>query len=206
MRCSRKQGELVVVAVRAARQHEFVAARQGLRVRRGDRADQEPGVEITERRRHPSGRWSGTPANNPCPQRLQRLRHRTSTTIASPGCHAGRASTRCGSPRSPHTSAAWAVIVAAYGCVASTTASHAGVAQPLPHSLDAAEPADAHRSDRQRRVGHPPGQRADHVDVVGAGASASARASAVPPSSKHPHQCAALPGPASAPPRPVEYR
>ena len=37
--------------------------------------------------------------------------------------------------------------------------------QPAPHPLDAAEPADADLPDRQRRIGHPARQRADHVDV-----------------------------------------
>ena len=55
-------------------------------------------------------------------------------------------------------------MVAAYGWVASTTASIRVVAQPVPQSVDTAEATDAHRSDGQRRVGHPARQRADDVD------------------------------------------
>ena len=38
------------------------------------------------------------------------------------------------------------------------------VGQPSPHPVGATEPADADLADRQRGIGHPARQRADHVD------------------------------------------
>ena len=57
------------------------------------------------------------------------------------------------------------------------------VRQPAAQPVDTAEPADAHLADRQRRIGHPAGQRTDHRRRRDAARAASARASAVPPSS-----------------------
>ena len=56
------------------------------------------------------------------------------------------------------------------------------LAQPVPQPGGAAETADPHRANRQRRIGNPPGQRADEVDPR-MQPSARARASPVPPSS-----------------------
>ena len=56
-------------------------------------------------------------------QRYPRPRRRSRPRSRRPRGQAGRASTRCGSRSSPHTCAAWAVMVAANGWVASTTAS-----------------------------------------------------------------------------------
>ncbi|CNV88534.1 Uncharacterised protein [Mycobacterium tuberculosis] len=39
------------------------------------------------------------------------------------------------------------------------------LSQPTAQPLDTAEPADAHRTDRQGRVGYPAGQRADDLNV-----------------------------------------
>ena len=73
------------------------------------------------------------------------------------------------------------------------------VEQPSPHPVDPAEPADAHLADRQRGIGHPAGQRADHVDVgmQSRGERAGLRGAA---EQQHPHQCR------SPRVRPAEYR
>ena len=56
------------------------------------------------------------------------------------------------------------MIVAANGWVASTTASTFESASHRRSPSDTTEPADADIADRQRGIGHPPRQRADHVD------------------------------------------
>ena len=39
------------------------------------------------------------------------------------------------------------------------------VQEPVPQPLDPAEAADPHLADRKRRVRHPAGERADHIDL-----------------------------------------
>ena len=55
------------------------------RVRRGDRADQKPRVDVGEGRRCRIARWSETPANSLGVQRLSAASASEPTTIASPG-------------------------------------------------------------------------------------------------------------------------
>ena len=150
-----EQGQFVVVVVRAAGQHQLVVARQGLRIRRGHGADQEPGVEIREGRDARSARREEDPREVSPSATTFAASMSELTRIASPEGHAGRASTRCGIPRSPHTSAAWAVIVAAYGWVASTTAATSDSTSHRRIPSTAAEAADAYLADRQRGIGHP---------------------------------------------------
>ena len=97
-----EQRELVVVAVRPARQQQLDgAAAESCGVGRGDRADQKPRVDIGEGRdaRPPGGQEH--PRKAVGRQRLSRPATSDSTTIASPGGQAGRASTRCGTPQFP---------------------------------------------------------------------------------------------------------
>ena len=68
---------------------------------------------------------------------------------------------------------------------------HPVLDQPLPHRLGAAEPADPHLPDRQCGIGHPPGQRTDHLDV-GVQPLRECAPLRRPPEQQYPHQCRPL--------------
>ena len=135
------------------------------RVRRGHGADQKPGVEILEGRDTRSARGQEHRENSPLGNDFRGFdvgfdHNRIAGRPRGPGQHQMR------DPQVDlHTTAAWAVMVAANGWVASTTASTLRSDQPAPHPVGPAEAADAYFADRQGGVGHPACQRADHLDA-----------------------------------------
>jgi len=173
--------------VRPARQHELVAARQGVRVRGRDGTDQKPSVDVDEgrRARSPGGQeHTRIPlgGNGFCRLDVGAHDDRITGVPGGAGQH---------HMRQPQLAAHGRGVGCDRGGVRMGGVDD-GVDlefdQPLPHPLDTAEPADAHLAHRQRGLRYTARERADHIDVRMKSRGEGTRLSSAA-EQQDPHQC-----------------